>query len=65
MIERDSMATKKEQRLFRRIVGLFLMFYAFLMLSQPLQYGFGFQENLARLIGLGIAVIGIYLAIKS
>jgi hypothetical protein len=63
--EEDKKMAAKEQRLFRRIVGLFLLFYAFLILAQPLQYGFGFSENFARLVGLLLAIAGIYLALKQ
>jgi hypothetical protein len=54
---------KKEQRLFVRIVGLFLMFYGFLILSQPQQYGLGLITPVALVLGIGFVITGIYLAL--
>jgi uncharacterized membrane protein HdeD (DUF308 family) len=55
----------KEQRLFRRILGLFLILYGFLVLSQPLQYGLGLPTNLTPLLGIGFVLLGIYLVLRQ
>jgi hypothetical protein len=61
-IEENKMAAK-EQRLFRRILGLFLILYGFLVLSQPSQYGLGFSSNQTPLLGFGLVVIGFLLVL--
>ena len=55
----------KEQQLFTRILGLFFVFYGFLILSQPVQYGLGLPMGLAQLVGIVLVIAGIYLALKK
>lgn len=59
----DKMAAR-EQRLFRRILGLFLVLYAFLVLSQPSQYGLGLPENVTPLLGFGLIILGFVFVLK-
>lgn len=53
----------KERRLFRRILGLFLILYGFLVLSQPLQYGLGLPLDLTPLLGFVLVIFGFALVL--
>jgi drug/metabolite transporter (DMT)-like permease len=55
----------KEQQLFMRILGLFFIFYGFLILSQPEQYGLSLPMGFAQLVGIVLVIGGIYLALKK
>jgi uncharacterized membrane protein HdeD (DUF308 family) len=64
MEEKEKMAAK-QQRLFMRIVGLFLILYGLLILSQPEQYGLGISLQYTPILGIMFVVIGIILALKK
>jgi hypothetical protein len=53
----------KQQQLFRRILGLFLVLYGFLVLSQPTLYGLGLELNLTPLLGVLLVIIGMLLVL--
>jgi vacuolar-type H+-ATPase subunit I/STV1 len=53
----------KTPQIFRRILGLFLLLYGFLVLSQPSQYGLGFSHNFTPLIGFGFILVGLLLVL--
>ena len=55
----------KQARLFTRILGLFLVLYGFLILSQPEQYGLGVNLQYTPILGIMFIVIGIILAVKK
>ena len=62
--EKEKMAAK-QQRLFMRIIGLFLVFYGFLILSQPEQYGLGVSLQFTPILGIMFVVIGVILVLKK
>ena len=55
----------KTPQIFRRILGLFLLLYGFLVLSQPLQYGLGLSSNFTPLLGIGFVLVGLLLVLKK
>ena len=62
--ENGRMAEKREQRIFARILGLFLVLYGFLVLSQPSQYGLGVPQNLAPILGIALVIAGIFIVLR-
>ena len=55
----------KQARLFTRILGLFLVLYGFLILSQPEQYGLGVNLQFTPILGVVFILIGIVLVVKK